>query len=402
MNLAAREQRSPAPALLIAPDRDLAARLQEALDRTRLFQVLTDLASYPAPSVLEMRIRQLRPAAVLVDLATDADAACEVIRTAALIEPPSIVIGVDHAARPEVVMRALQLGACEFLTAPFDAEMQKRAVEAVRRLAGAGEPARPEQGKIIAFANAKPGSGASALASQAAFALARQVRGRVLLADLDFAGGAVSFYTGAESQYSFLDLLGQSCEPEPLAVAALAVRKSGVDVLPAPPVPRPLPDEPARLREAFDRMRRACEWAVLDLPCIFERISLLALTETDCTYLVATPDLAGLHLARRAVRLLQAAGVGADRYEPVLNRTGKRDGMTVAEIGRILGRPVQILLPEDHGGLHAAAAQAQALERESPLGRALEQIVSRLSGVTPPDPGHGGALLEAGPVFAGA
>ena len=58
-------------ALLIAPNRDLAQQFVATLPQTRAFQILADLKSYPPAQTLEIRIRQLKPHAILLDLATD-------------------------------------------------------------------------------------------------------------------------------------------------------------------------------------------------------------------------------------------------------------------------------------------------------------------------------------------
>lgn len=386
-------------ALLVAPDRELAARWYEA-SSGRTFQILADLPRYPSPAVLELRLRQLRPAALLLDLASDAEAAFGVIRAAASQNPPAVVVGLDYRCRPEVVTTALRLGACEFLAVPFSSGELERAAMAVRRLAGMKEGGEPEMGKVIGFSSAKPGAGASALASQFAFTLARHTGRKILLADLDPAGGTVAFYTGLEHNYSFFDLMEMGAEADPAAVGALAASKAGVDILPAPAVPRRPPEDPVRMRVALDQLRRVYEWTVLDLPCIFDRTSLLVLAETDLTFLVATPEVAGLHLARKAVQLLHQAGAGPDRIEVILNRAGGDGGLPPAEVGRILGRSLETVLPEDHGAIYAAAATGTTLREDSPLASALSRLAERLAGASPVETRNGRVRLEPGTVFA--
>jgi len=391
----------PVPVLLVSPDRRLAGLFTEAAAAAGCFEVLAELGKYGPASMIEIRMRQLRPAAVVVDLATDAEAACEVIRLAGRQDPPVVALGLDYSSRPEVVMDALRAGACEFVTPPFGAENQRQAAEAARRLAVWDEMAQPEAGRIVGFANAKPGCGASALACHVAYELARQTRQKVLLADLDLAGGGAGFYTGVEHNYSILDLLERSGESGPAAAGSLAAPKHGIDVLPAGPVPRSCSMDVVQMRQLFERLRSSYEWTVLDLPVIFERISLLALAEADCTYVVTGPDLGSLHAARKAVRLLGLAGVGPERFEILLNRAGKPDGARLGEIGKVLGRKVQAVLPEDHGALHAAAATAGQLDPSSPLGGALERWVASLTGASAPERRGGGLLLAQGAAFAG-
>lgn len=401
LNVPSQRGPRPVPVLLVSPDRRLANLFTEAAAAVGCLEVLAELNKYGPASMIEIRMRQLRPAAVVVDLATDAAAACEVIRLAGRQEPPVVAVGLDYSGRPEVVIEALRAGACEFVTPPFGAENQRQAAEAVRRLAVWDELTQPEAGRILGFASAKPGCGASALACHVAYELGRQRRHRVLLADLDLAGGGVGFYTGIDHNYSILDLLERSGDSEPAPPGSLAVPKQGIDVLPAPVVPRTYSVDVVQIRQLFERLRSAYEWTVLDLPVVFERTSLLALAETDCTYVVTGPDLGSLHAARKAVRLLGLAGVGPERFEILLNRAGRPDGVRVEEIGKVLGRKVHAVFPEDHGALHAAAATAGKLDPTSPLGAALERWVASLTGVAAPERRGAGLLVAQGTAFAG-
>src|SRR3981081_2079909 len=67
-------------ALMISPNRELAEQFSQSVAKVRGFHVVSDLKQYPAQQTLDMRLRQLRPNVVLLDVATDLDAACELIR----------------------------------------------------------------------------------------------------------------------------------------------------------------------------------------------------------------------------------------------------------------------------------------------------------------------------------
>ena len=73
-------------ALLISPNRDLAEQFVATLAQTKAFQILADLKSYPNGQTLEIRLRQLKPHVVLLDLATDLNAATELIRCMADVQ----------------------------------------------------------------------------------------------------------------------------------------------------------------------------------------------------------------------------------------------------------------------------------------------------------------------------
>lgn len=396
-----KEQPAQLAALLIAQDRDLAQQFHLAVSHSRAFQILEDLKRYPSEQMLETRLCQFRPAVVLVDMAADPETACSLIRFLASRTPSVAVIGLDHTSRPEIVMRALSLGASEFFTAPFEARAQEDAVANILRQKRP-EPAATASGRVIAFSSAKPGSGASVVACHAAYSLVHLTRKRILLADLDFAGGTVGFYTQVEQSHSFLDVLGQTGEVDAAFWSRRVVHSRGVDVLPAPSLPAVFPDDPVGLRHALDRARRYYDWTVLDLPSIFHRVSQLALAEADSMFLISTPELPSLHLARKAIHMLAHAGFAPDRFEVVVSQIGRKEGMRGSEIERILGHALSASLPDDHGGLHAALALGEMLKADSTLGKAIEQLAGGLAGLIPTRKRNHDFAMEPGPVFVDA
>jgi pilus assembly protein CpaE len=388
-------------AVLIAPDRELAGQFCRTLPETRAFQIVADLKRYPTDQTLEIRLRQFQPEVVLLDVASDLEAACALIRRLASLRPPMPVIGLDAASRPEVVMRVLRIGASEYFAAPFEAGVLREAVAAIVRLRRPQPSAEAEPGKVIAFASAKPGSGASTLASQTAFALQRLTGKRVLLADLDMAAGTAGFYAGVRGKCSFLEALDQAERADPSAWASLTDDCRGVDVLAAPATPREMPLDAVRFRQVLDQARGLYAWTLLDLPAIFHRVSLLALAGADRTFLMATTELPSLHLARKAVRLFAEVGLDPDRFELVINQVGRREGMSGQQLEKILGCPVRIWLPDDHPRLHQAVARGESVDPACGFGEAVEGLAGRMAGASRGEKRKVDLFLNAGPAYAG-
>lgn len=379
-------------ALLVAPDRELASRLLATLGEARSFQVLAELKSYPTLQTLEIRLRQLRPDVVLLDVASDAAAAAGLIRFLASSRPQTLVVGLAPAHEPETVLRTLRLGASEFLAAPFAVAEQREAVARLKRLK-APEPCARAAGKVVVFAAAKPGAGASTLAAQSALALRRQTGGRVLAADLDLTGASLAFYLKLDPPATVLDVLERGGAFEPASWAALVGACHGVEVLAGPQEPGPETVEPSRLYDLIEFARQLYDWVVLDAPAVPHRTALVALSASDRAFLVATPDLASLHLAHRAVGLLSRLGFGRDRFEVLINRWSKRDGVGADEIRRMLAHPVAALLPEDMLALHQAVSLGAPLVGERELGRAVDRLAGRLAAAAATERAQAGAAM---------
>jgi len=382
-----REQ--PLTALLIAPDRSLAQQLATALQETRAFQVLADLKTYPPRNTLEIRLRQLRPDVVLIDVASHFDEAAELIRFSSQWRPTTPIVALHRGNDSETVIKALRSGASEFLYAPFDPVSQRDAASRIRRLRQCDADTPAELGKVIVFSATKPGGGSSTLATHTAHAIRKQTGQRVLLMDFDLLAGAIGFYLKLQNSYSVVDALAQVDRLDAGLWAALTQNSSGIDVLPAPEIPYGEPIEQPRLNDLIEYTRRLYDWVIIDTPPVFHRTSLLSVSESDQTFLVSTTDLASLHLARRAISVLQQLGFARDRYQVIINRLDRRSSLAGADLNRIFDCPVPACIPNDYFTLHRVISLGEPIMPDCELGCAIANLAAHVSG--------GGDTRRAGP-----
>jgi pilus assembly protein CpaE len=364
-------------AILIAPDRQLARQFTDALAPAQAFQIAAEMKAYPALKALEVRLDQVRPDVLLLDLATDLEAACSVIREAAAHRPGCKVIGLHRSNDSEAILKSLRTGATEFLHAPFQAASQLEAAQRIERLLHTAQPPSA-MGQVIVFTSAKEGSGATTLAREMAYALRAQTRQRVLLADFDAMGGTLAFTLNAiqdaasagAGEEGWLDGDGQP----------RAAEHQGVSLIANPQAPPETPAGGERLQVFLESARQGYDWVLADLPPVFERISLLAISEADQAYLLATPELPSLHLARKAVSALRQLGFPPERFRVVLNRVDRRGGLAAADIEKLFPSAVQAKLPNDPLALQRAIAEGAPVNPESDFGRAASALAAALAG----------------------
>jgi pilus assembly protein CpaE len=367
-------------ALLISPNRDLAQQFLATLPQTRAFQILADIKTYPPQQTLEIRVRQLKPNVVLLDLSTDLAAATELLRFAAGLTPPIHVVGLHTRNDSAAVLQSLRAGAIEFLYAPFDLATQREAVARLRRLVAPEVQAPSEAGHVVGFASSKPGSGASTIATQTAFSLQRLTGKRILLADFDLTGGTIGFYLKLSHNYSLVDAL-QHTEHMDLALwNSLTVNYGGVDILPAPSAPYAEGIDSARLRVLIDHARRLYDWVILDLPAVFNRTSLMAVSECERAFLVSTAELPSLHLTRKALTLVEQLGFPKERFQVLVNRVDRRTDIGTGDMEKLFGCPVHASLPNDYFSLHRVVTLGQPLGGDGDLGKSIENVATRLCG----------------------
>ena len=372
-------------ALSIVPNRELASQFSLAVEHTRAFQIVAELKQYPSPQTLEMRLRQTKPDVILLDLATDLDVACELIRSVLALNHPTHVVGLHVRNDSDAILRSLRMGATEFLYAPFDAQIQTEAITRLRRLLQPGPAEDIQPGSLVVFTSVKPGSGASTLAAQTAFALRRTTSQRVLLADFDLMGGIIGFYLKLTNTKSLVDALQFADYPSDTPWPPLVATSDGVDILPAPETPYTGPIDAARLHAVLEHARMNYDWIVIDLPVVFQRLSLMTISESDHAFLVSTSELPSLHLARKAVNLLDQLGFPKERFQIMVNRINRRDEIGGSDIEKLFNCSVNSRIPNDYFSLHRAVTLGQPVDGHCELGKAIEGLAGRLSGITAQD-----------------
>jgi len=378
------EQRATQPqseltSLLISPNRELAQQFSATLPSARSFHILAEMKTYPPVPTLDIRLRQLRPDLVFLDLTTDMDVATGLIEFIAGIRPPVYVVGLHTQNASDAILRSLRAGATEFLYAPFDIEMQRQAVGRIARLRKPPKPSEAERGRLVVFSSAKPGSGASTLACQTAFALGKLSGKRILLADFDLCNGSVAFFFKISPYSSLLDALQQIEENSQPDWSALVTNTEGVDVLTAPDTPAATSVDQDRLHVALESVREIYDWIVVDLPSVFEKLSLLTISDSDEAFLVSTAELPSLHLTRKAVAYLGMLGFGLERYKVLVNRLGKQEGIKSEDMAKIFGAPCHAMFPNDYLSIHKGLTVGAPLGGKCPLGKSVETFAGQLA-----------------------
>jgi pilus assembly protein CpaE len=206
----------------------------------------------------------------------------------------------------------------------------------------------------------------------------------VLLADLDLTGGTIGFYLKLSHTYSLVDALQHADHMDPALWNSLAVNYGGVDILPAPAAPYAEAIDPARLRALVANARNVYDWVILDLPAVFNRSSLMAISECERAYLVSTTELPSLHLTRKALNLVDQIGFPKDRFQVLVNRLDRREDITMADMEKLFGVAIHASLPNDYFSLHRVVTLGQPLGSDGDLGKTIESLVLRMCGALAP------------------
>jgi pilus assembly protein CpaE len=378
-------ERRPSPrtlrGLLIAPNRRLARDFQKAVAAGGLLEIVSEVTEFPGPEELDIGLAHFQPDVVLLDISKSPVRAEEQLRDIRERLPQCEVVVLNSSNATEMVVGMLRAGAADYLYTPFeDGSVGESLSRLVKRLRTEEAAQRP-RGRVLAYSSAKPGSGASTLASQTAFALKRITGERVLLVDFDMAGGTTNAWLDLRERKSSLPkLLSQSDRwADPSAWAESTVVLHGVELLASPDEPSFERPSTERIHEFLNAAREFYDWVVLDLPATAHADSSVILALADHSFIVTTTELASLHMAHRQLQYLDQVGVPPHKLRLLLNRVRGEEPLPPEELEKSFKARVEACFPNDYFSIHAAGSAGHPLLGEGKLARAVRSLAVRLA-----------------------
>ncbi len=365
------------PALIISTDSAFTDQLESALAGAGGVAVVRKLASYPVEHEFVRIIRAYAPQLFFID----AGRLREAVATIGIIEqnaPGTHVIACGRHADQNALIELMRAGVREYVVVPGGTEL----AAAVKRCLGALErkpPAVPSTDRMFTFLPSKPGVGCSTVALNMAVAMSELSDTRTLLADFDLACGAIGFSLHIEADRCIVHAAEHASELDEELWPRLVVNRGNLDVIPSGGIRPGFRIDPAQIRYITAFARRNYDVICADVSGLMERYSIELMQESKCIFLVCTPELPSVYLARQKVEFLRTLDL-EDRIRILLNRAQKHSLVSEREIEQVTGLRVMASFPNDYRGVHRALTDGKPVQRSSELGRRFLETARRLTG----------------------
>jgi Flp pilus assembly CpaE family ATPase len=237
-------------------------------------------------------------------------------------------------------------------------------------------------GKMVGFLGAKGGVGTTTVACHFSLELKRRSSVRVLLADLDVAGGSVGFLMKAELEHTLqevasnLDRLDENYWNK-IVVAG----PEGLDILLSQDsLPLAEQANAEKVRQVFEFTQSIYPWIVMDLGRLNPFAASLAPDLSDL-FLTATLNVANLYEVKRLVLRLTEAGLNRSRIHLIVTQTPKNPDLSPEELGKMVGLPVDAVLPECRSELWEAYTSGRLLNAKSNFRGQLGRLAEKVAGL---------------------
>ena len=273
-------------------------------------------------------------------------------------------------------------GVSDYVIAPI------QALDVVRSICGLfSSPEAKAVGRIIAIVGAKGGVGASTIAHNVAWAIARDLALDSVVADLDLAFGTAGLDYNQDPPQGIADAVFSPDRVDTAFVDRLLSKCTDhLSLLAAPATLDRVYDFGVEAFDAiFDTLRSTMPCIVLDVPHQWAGWTKRALVAADDILIVAAPDLANLRNTKNIFDLLKASRPNDRLPLYCLNQVGipKRPEINAAEFAKAIESDPIVSIPFDPQMFGAAANNGQMIAEISENHRSTEmflQIAQRLTG----------------------
>jgi pilus assembly protein CpaE len=289
--------------------------------------------------------------------------------------PQVVTIAMNAGGSRDELVGLMQVGVRDVLPEFTQVGILQSVNRAVAQLTKADEML----GDLYAFVPAKPGCGATTVATHATAAVARKMQAPALLLDFDIRLGIMSFLLKIEGAHTIVDALEQAERMDPGLWANLVCQRGPLHVLGSGPIEYSQPLATLRFTALLDFAVRQYPLVSVDLPGTLENYECETLLRAKKIFLVCTPDVGALHVARRKSNWLRDLHV-ADNVVVVLNRVERRSAFSLKDIEHIIQLPVRYLLPDAVPEISKAVHNGIALEGSAPLAKQMERIADDMVG----------------------
>jgi pilus assembly protein CpaE len=373
---------------------ETAAAVQSAGEDRRLGKAHLKIQMGGAGAAIEAYRSAPTPNVIVLETDGRTDILGGLDQLATVCDPGTRVVVIGRVNDVTLYRELVRRGVSDYVIAPVGA------IDIVRSICNLfSAPEAKSVGRIIAVVGAKGGVGASTVAHNVAFAIARDLAMDSVVADLDLAFGtagldynqdppqgiADAVFSPDRVDTAFIDRLLSKCTDHLSLLAAPAtldkVYDFGVDAFDS----------------IFDTLRTTMPCIVLDIPHQWSGWTKRALVSADDILIVAAPDLANLRNTKNIFDLLKASRPNDRPPLYCLNQVGvpKRPEINVGEFAKAIESQPIASIPFDPHMFGSAANNGQMIAELNAGHRTTEmflQIAQRLTGRSETKKQRGGLL----------
>jgi pilus assembly protein CpaE len=379
------EHIAPAPRVSVQAFCDTvetAAAVQSAGEDRRLGKAHLKIQMGGMPAAIEAYRSAPTPNVIILETGANSDILAGLDQLATVCDAGTRVVVIGRLNDVALYRELVRRGVSDYLIAPIVT------IDVVRSICNLfSAPEAKAVGRVVAVVGAKGGVGASTVAHNVAWAIARDLALDSVVADLDLAFGTAGLDYNQDPPQGIAEAVFSPDRVDTAFIDRLLSKCTDhLSLLAAPATLDRVYDFGAEAFDAiFDTLRTTMPCTVLDVPHQWSAWTKRALIAADDILVVAVPDLANLRNTKNLVDLLKASRPNDRPPIYCLNQVGvpKRPEINTAEFAKAIESEPIAAIPFDPQIFGSAANNGQMIAEISANHRTIDmflQIAQRLTG----------------------
>ena len=315
------------------------------------------------------------PNVIILETEGCSDILADLDQLATVCDPGTRVVVIGNANDAAPYRELVRRGVSDYVVGPV---IPLDVVRSVCSLFSASEAIAV--GRIIAIVGAKGGVGASTVAHNVAWAIARDLALDSVVIDLDLAFGTASLDYNKDPLQGIANAVFSGDRPDSALIERLLAKcTDNLSLLAAPASLERVYDFGAEAFDSiFDTLRMTTPCIVLDVPHQWSGWTRRVLLGADDILIVAEPDLANLRNAKNMLTMLKGARPNDRTPLYCLNQVGlpKRPEISAREFAKAIESQPIATIPFDSKLFGAAANNGQMIAEISARHRTTETFLS--------------------------
>jgi len=339
---------------------ETAAAVQSAGEDRRLGKAHLKIQMGGMAAAIEAYRTAPTPNVIILETEGRSDILAGLDQLATVCDPGTRVVVIGRVNDVTLYRELVRRGVSDYVIAPVNA------LDVVRSVCGLfSAPEAKAVGRIIAVVGAKGGVGASTVAHNVAWAIARDLAMDSVVADLDLAFGTAGLDYNQDPPQGIADAVFSPDRVDTAFIDRLLSKCTDhLSLLAAPATLDRVYDFSADAFDAiFDSLRATVPCVVVDVPHQWTGWTKQTLISADDILIVAAPDLANLRNTKNLYDFLKAARPNDQRPLYCLNQVGvpKRPEIKAADFAKALEENPIATIPFEPQVFGAAANNGQMI-----------------------------------------
>lgn len=301
---------------------------------------------------------------VIMDISTNGEDIKEMADRIKLCTSKLIITSTDCSTND--IIRALRLGAKEFLPKPVLKEDLNRILQA---LSSVSAEDIPTQSKIITVYSNKGGIGKTTIAINLALELAKVAKDKVALLDLNLQLGDVSTFLNLNPVFDVNYVLNKlvNNENSNLIKAFEKYKDTSLYILSDPNyIEQAESIKPQQIPALFEALRKEFSYIIVDMSSNIDENSLKILDCSDWIMFTTIVNIPAIRNAQRCLNLFHSRRYPKDKVKIVVNRYMDNDEIKIDDIENTLAQKVYWKIPNNYFTIMEAINKGMTISEVNP------------------------------------